>query len=216
MPERATPGTDGTLRIGPLTVFHARQGCDVTTFGRPADPGVVLFDGYLFDRAQLSHDFELASEASYVDVASAAYQRWGVDVFDKLDGAYLLAIWDPGLGKLIVGHDAIGRHPVFYASQSDGVWFGSNVLSLAASGRISNRPDRVSLALATLTSWPSVGSRVVARRPAPKGSAPSGVFRRLLPCRIRWSRCGCRSPLTAERNVAGRPLRTPHIRRIPG
>ena len=157
MPERATPGTDGTLRIGPLTVFHARQGCDVTTFGRPADPGVVLFDGYLFDRAQLSHDFELASEASYVDVASAAYQRWGVDVFDKLDGAYLLAIWDPGLGKLIVGHDAIGRHPVFYASQSDGVWFGSNVLSLAASGRISNRPDRVSLALATLTSWPSVG-----------------------------------------------------------
>jgi hypothetical protein len=37
------------------------------------------------------------------------------------------------------------------------LWFGPNVLALSASGRFSNRPNRVSLALATLLLWPAAG-----------------------------------------------------------
>ena len=138
-------------------MFKARQGVEVATFGTPADPGVVLLDGYLFERKSLGRELALDPGATDGAIAAAAYQRWREDVFDRLDGSYLLAIWDPRQGRLLLGHDALGHHPVFYSPQSQTLWFGPNVLTLSQSAGVSNRPNRVSLALATLLHWPRRG-----------------------------------------------------------
>lgn len=148
---------DDTVRLGPVTVFQSRQGVETATSGAPGDQTVVLFDGYLFERQSLSRELALPQGASDAQIAAAAFQRWRDDVFDRLDGSYLLAIWDPATGRLLLGHDALGHHPVFYASSSDAIWFGSNVLALAGSGHVSNRANRISLALATMTKWPAAG-----------------------------------------------------------
>ena len=42
------PAPEGVERIGAVTVFHPSQGAEIASFGRPACPGVVVFDGYLF------------------------------------------------------------------------------------------------------------------------------------------------------------------------
>jgi asparagine synthetase B (glutamine-hydrolysing) len=57
----------------------------------------------------------------------------------------------------LLGHAALGRHPAFYALTTDAVWFSANVLALARSGRVSGRPNRLSLALGALLYWPEAG-----------------------------------------------------------
>lgn len=152
------PTRDGAgQRLGPLTIFRAIAGCDIATFGDPADPGVVLVDGYLFDRSATTRDLDLAPGAGDAAIASAAYQRWGLELFDRLDGSYLVAIWDPRDRRLLIGHDPLGHHPVFYAERSDALWFSSNVLALPRSGAVPSQPNRISLALSALQSWPASG-----------------------------------------------------------
>ncbi len=147
----------GVRRVGPLDVYRAGEGCDVATFGRPADPGVVLFDGYLFDRAAMKREFNLNPHATDAAIAAAVYERCGLDALDRLDGSYLVAIWDPRESRLLVGHDALGHHPVFYAEAGDDLWITSNVLALPAAGSVPRRPNRVSFGMAALLYWPASG-----------------------------------------------------------
>lgn len=157
-PDPSAPARDGAgLRVGPFTIYRPDEGCGIATFGDPRDPGVVLFDGYLFDGRSMRRELSLTPDATDAAVASAAYERWGLDVLDRIDGSYLVAIWDPREGRLLVGHDALGHHPVFYAERADALWLTSNVLALPRSGAVSRTPNRVSLAFAALRQWPASG-----------------------------------------------------------
>jgi len=146
-----------TVRIGPLTVFGPGDGCEISRFGRQADPSAVIFDGYLFDRRAIEVDLGLTEPVSNAELVAVAYQKWGADVFDRLDGCYLIVIWDAAARRLLAGHDALGRHPVFYATEREAIWFSPNVLALTRSGRVSKRPNRLSLALALAAWWPEAG-----------------------------------------------------------
>jgi asparagine synthase (glutamine-hydrolysing) len=153
----AAPVVPGARQVGPFTLYRGDEGCETEAYGDATYRGCVLFDGYLFERADLKRELGLAGSATDAAVAAAAYVRWGLDAFDRLDGSYLLAIWDPREARLLVGHDPLGHHPVFYASRSDTLWFSSNVLALHASGAVRNTANRVSLALAALQYWPASG-----------------------------------------------------------
>ena len=78
---------DGTRRVGPLAIVRPAEGVDIATFGRADDPGVVLFDGYLFERRALRVSLELDGGATDAQIAAAAYEQWGEAVFDRLDGS---------------------------------------------------------------------------------------------------------------------------------
>lgn len=154
---RPPDAADDAVCIGPLTVFHASPGCEIAAFGNRDRPSAVVFDGYLFDRGSLASDLGIDESRPTAELVAAAYARWGADAFDHLDGCYLAAVWDEEARRLFVGHDGLGRHPVFYAAQPDGIWFASNILALASSGRVSKRPNRLSLALLVLGLWPEAG-----------------------------------------------------------
>jgi len=148
---------DGARRVGPLAIVRPSEGVVIATFGRADEPGVVLFDGYLFERRALRASLELDGGATDAQIAAAAYERWGEAAFDRLDGSYLLAIWDPRTARLLLGHDALGHHPVYYATASGTLLFGTNVLAIAHSGYVTRRVNRVSLVLSALTKWPAPG-----------------------------------------------------------
>src|SRR5262249_33692231 len=69
----------------------------------------------------------------------------------------LVAVWDAAARRLFVGHDALGRHPVFYAESATEVWISSNVLALASCADVPRTSNRLSLALLALTWWPEAG-----------------------------------------------------------
>jgi asparagine synthetase B (glutamine-hydrolysing) len=146
----------GTWRAGALTVHRATEGCDLAGFD--AGASAVVFDGYLFDRREVADELSVdPDQAGDATLVRAAYGRWGADLFDRLDGCYLVAVWDGKARRLLLGHDALGRHPAFYSVGDKAVWFSSNVLALARSGRVPTRPNRVSLALGGLLYWPDAG-----------------------------------------------------------
>jgi asparagine synthase (glutamine-hydrolysing) len=82
---------------------------DVDRFG-PGSTGFVAFQGYLFDRAELS----VGQTASDAGLVASAYERWQNALFDKLRGGFALAIWDAERRCLVVGRDAMGLIPCFY------------------------------------------------------------------------------------------------------
>lgn len=153
----ARPLPPGTVRVGPLVIGRARSGCETSQFGSPDRPSVVLFDGFLFDRAEKTRELAIPAGSRHADVAAAAYQRWGIDFLSHLSGHYLVAVWDARAARLFIAHDPLGRNPVYFSRSDRSIWFGSNVLALAASGAVPTRPNRLSLLFAAITLWPEAG-----------------------------------------------------------
>jgi asparagine synthase (glutamine-hydrolysing) len=97
------------------------RGSEVSRFG-PGSIGFVAFQGYLFDRDELS----VGGSASDPALVASAYERWQSALFDKLRGGFALAIWDEERQRLVVGRDAMGLIPCFY-------WWNQRVLLVSPS-----------------------------------------------------------------------------------
>jgi asparagine synthetase B (glutamine-hydrolysing) len=177
VPADGFPPDTPRLGAGPLTIFRPEEGCQSHRFGDPNRPSLALFDGYLFDRPALAGELGIARDSAESDIVAAAYQRWGANLFEKLHGRYLAAIWDGGRERLLLGHDLLGRLPVYFTRYGGSMWFSSNVLALASSGAVDTRPNRLSLALALLFYWPATGQTFfeAIRR------VPDGVYLEITP-----------------------------------
>jgi asparagine synthase (glutamine-hydrolysing) len=84
--------------------------------------GFVAFQGYLFERDQVSVE-QGAFDAALV---ASAYERWQHALFDKLRGGFALAIWDDERECVIIGRDAMGLVPCFY-------WWNGRLLIVSPS-----------------------------------------------------------------------------------
>lgn len=144
-----------SMRVGPFTVHGTFAGGGAHEWAEGTR--TALFHGDLFDRHELAAAVGCAADASPAQLVAAAYERWGTDCFLHLDGCYLAAVWDGRSGQAVIGHDGLGRHPVFYVETPRGLWFSANVLSLAASRVVPPQPNRISLALLGVRYWPEAG-----------------------------------------------------------
>ena len=57
----------------------------------------------------------------------AAYERWGIGLLDRVEGAFSFALWDGRAGRLHVARDAMGLRPLYRARVGDAWAFGSNL-----------------------------------------------------------------------------------------
>ena len=145
-------------RTAPFAIFDADTGAAVKRFGSTDSPSVAVLDGFLFDRPRLAQALGFGGTApTDVDLLAAGFERWGEGVFREFEGRYGAAIWDAARGRLLLGHDALGREPMFYAVVDGVVWFGTNVLALAHQPEVPSRPNRLSFALGLLRYWPEAG-----------------------------------------------------------
>jgi asparagine synthetase B (glutamine-hydrolysing) len=105
----------------------------------------------------LALEGEVATQSGNARRIVSLYERHGRDLFDHLEGAYLAAVLDVRTGLFIVGHDGMGRHPLYYAKRPGELWFASNIFALAEHAPISRASNRLSLALRLLGRWPEAG-----------------------------------------------------------
>jgi asparagine synthase (glutamine-hydrolysing) len=62
-----------------------------------------------------------------------AWESWGPDCLQRLNGMFALALWDRNRGQLFLARDRLGEKPLYHASLPDGdVVFGSEMAALAA------------------------------------------------------------------------------------
>ncbi len=98
---------------------------------------VVSFNGEIYNFRELRRELEKAGSkfrtSGDTEVILAAWQRWGVDCLSKLDGMFVIAIYDLDKRTLLLARDRLGVKPLFLTELSDGsIAFASELKGLLA------------------------------------------------------------------------------------
>jgi asparagine synthase (glutamine-hydrolysing) len=72
----------------------------------------------------LGHRFQSRSDT---EVILHGYESWGLDLFRRLRGMFAIAIWDRGVGQVVLARDRLGKKPLFYAAGPERLVFGSEL-----------------------------------------------------------------------------------------
>jgi asparagine synthase (glutamine-hydrolysing) len=84
---------------------------------------VIVFNGEIYNFRELRAELEgegarFATEGD-TEVILAAWQRWGVDCLERLDGMFAFALWDIDKRQLFLARDRFGVKPLFLAPLPD-------------------------------------------------------------------------------------------------
>jgi asparagine synthase (glutamine-hydrolysing) len=91
----------------------------------------------------LGHTFQTRSDT---EVAAHAYDQWGLDCLDRLDGMFALALWDGAQARLVLARDRMGEKPLYYALTDRLLLFASELTALRAHPAVDAELDLRSLA----------------------------------------------------------------------
>ena len=126
---------DGRVYLG-----HRRLSIiDLSERGRQpmTDPGgevAVVYNGEIYNFPDLKK--ELSDEINFTsgtdtEVLLHGYRKWGLEVLlDRIDGMYAFCIYDRRSGKIYLATDRYGKKPVFYAENSSGMIFSSEIKAI--------------------------------------------------------------------------------------
>ena len=93
----------------------------------------VVLNGEIYNFKELRKELEKNHQfytESDTEVIVHAYEEFGEDCLDKLDGMFAFAIWDTIRKKLFIARDRIGVKPLFYCVISGRLLFASELKSL--------------------------------------------------------------------------------------
>ena len=128
--------------------FHLDGGCgiamrrlsivDLNTGHQPIsnEDGTVwvVFNGEIYNyrelRARLieqGHQFKTNSDT---ETLIHLYEQEGVKGIERLRGMFAYAIWDSRKGQLMLTRDRVGKKPLYYTVQPEGIYFGSELKCL--------------------------------------------------------------------------------------
>ncbi|MDT0631372.1 asparagine synthase-related protein [Rubrivirga sp. S365] len=102
--------------------------------GRPNGPRIatrgplaVAADLRLDNRDDLRRALGVSRAGSDADLLLAAYERWGENAVERLDGPFSFALWDGRAGRLHAARDGTGLRPLYRARVGSAWAFGSSL-----------------------------------------------------------------------------------------
>lgn len=138
------PDDDGIVVDGAVGLAFRRLAIlDLTSAGhqpmRSHDQNLLMvFNGEIYnyvelrdELATLGHRFSSSGDAA---VLLAAYQQWGSQCVDHLEGMYAFAIYDVARGTIFLARDRFGEKPLFLHRSRRGLLFASELKAIRASG----------------------------------------------------------------------------------
>ena len=95
----------------------------------------VVFNGEIFNYIELrkflkkkGHNFYTKSDT---EVIVHAYEEYGSDFLQQLNGQFAIALWDSKKGQLLLARDRVGIRPLYYSNQPDGTFlFASEIKAI--------------------------------------------------------------------------------------
>ena len=88
----------------------------------------------------------LNSEISDSALIAKAYQKWGEDCVNHIDGEWAFAIWDEVKNELFLARDPLGNTAIFYYKSNESFIFCSSIKGILAIPEIPKNPNDVVLA----------------------------------------------------------------------
>ena len=105
----------------------------------------ITFNGEIYNYKEIRHELTVIGHKfkshSDTEVIIKAYEQWGVESLNKLNGMYAFAIYDTESKKLFGARDRAGIKPFYYSKKGDSLIFGSEIKSILASGFVTTEVD---------------------------------------------------------------------------
>ncbi len=139
--EHRGPDGYGVYRDSQVALGHARLSIiDLAGGWQPManERGTtwITFNGEIFNYLELrqeltglGHRFRTESDT---EVLLAAYEEFGLDMFERLNGQWAFVIWDEPRQRLVLSRDRLGILPLFHCVWRGQLRFGSEVKALFA------------------------------------------------------------------------------------
>ncbi len=89
----------------------------------------ITFNGEIFNYLELRDDLisrgHIFKTKSDTETIVHAWEEWGTDCFNRLNGQWALALWDTKTRELILSRDRHGIRPLYYTLCDNRFLFGS-------------------------------------------------------------------------------------------
>jgi asparagine synthase (glutamine-hydrolysing) len=105
----------------------------------------ITFNGEIYNYRELRSDLQSRGHRfrtqSDTEVILAAYAEYGTSCVQRLNGMFAFAIWDRVDRTLFLARDRVGKKPLYYRFDEDGIAFASEPKAFLAEPGFSSRPD---------------------------------------------------------------------------
>lgn len=119
-------GTSASGLNGGMHVIAFERGeCVVSNYAGTISNLNVLAD-------ELNSKGYRCKKGSGSEVLLYAYLHWGINLIEKIFGAFTFAIWDGRIRQLLLGRDRLGVKPLYYFQFSQGILFASEPKGIMA------------------------------------------------------------------------------------
>jgi asparagine synthase (glutamine-hydrolysing) len=109
----------------------------------------IVFNGEIFNYVELRPELEAQghrfSTQTDTEVILHAYEEYGPDCVNHLNGQFAFAIWDAREQRLVLARDRFGIRPLYYTVVDGALIFGSEIKSILADPRVHPEIDPVGL-----------------------------------------------------------------------
>ena len=95
---------------------------------------IVCFNGEIYNHLELKKELEslghIYKSKTDTETLIHAYEEWGIDFINKLDGMFAIALFDKNKNELFLIRDRIGIKPLYFTPQNDFLSFASEIKAL--------------------------------------------------------------------------------------
>lgn len=147
------PDDTGVYTSGSVALGHQRLSIiDLSSAGhQPMHSSdkryTIVFNGEIYNYREIRNEIGAGSfhTNSDTEVLLAAWQRWGEDALQRLNGMFAFALYDSKSNDLYLVRDRLGIKPLYYWKDANNLVFASEIRSVMASGMVPRIVDKAGL-----------------------------------------------------------------------
>src|SRR5918993_961591 len=142
------PDGEGYFRCGPLSMGMRRlsiidvAGGDQPIFNEDRTIA-VCFNGEIYNYVELTEELRARGHRfatrSDTEVLVHAYEEYGIDFLNRLNGMFAFALYDVAKGELLLARDRAGQKPLYYHQANGRFVFASEAKAILEAGHVERR-----------------------------------------------------------------------------